>query len=118
MGRPQNKKISMQSIADAVGVARSTVSFVLNGKEKEGHINEEMAAKVREMAEEMNYDINSIARSLRTWRSYFYLFFITLYENRFLTKYCCIKNSYCYYFLCSNDKLQKDTDLLNLYITL
>jgi LacI family transcriptional regulator len=37
----------MQSIADAVGVARSTVSFVLNGKEKEGRISEEVARGLR-----------------------------------------------------------------------
>jgi len=60
----------MQSIADAVGVARSTVSFVLNGKEKEGHINDEIAKKIREKAKEMNYEPNEVARSLRTGRSY------------------------------------------------
>ena len=70
MGGLQNKKISMQSIADVVGVARSTVSFVLNGKEKEGHINEEIAEKVRETAKKMNYEFNQVARSLRTGRSY------------------------------------------------
>jgi len=70
MGKLQNTKVSMQSIADAVGVARSTVSFVLNGKEKEGHINEEIAEKIRKKAEEMNYEFNAIARSLRTGRSY------------------------------------------------
>jgi len=70
MKRLKNKKVSMQSIADAVGVARSTVSFVLNGKEKEGHINDEIAEKVREKAKEMNYEFNAIARGLRTGRSY------------------------------------------------
>jgi len=42
MEKLQNTKVSMQSIADAVGGARSTISFVLNGKEKEGCIKEEM----------------------------------------------------------------------------
>lgn len=70
MKRQQNKKVSMQSIADAVGVARSTVSFVLNGKEKEGHISEEVAEKIRETAKKMNYEVNEVARSLRTGRSY------------------------------------------------
>ena len=70
MKKQQTKKISMQSIADAVGVARSTVSFVLNGKEKEGHINDEIAKKIREKAKEMNYEPNEVARSLRTGRSY------------------------------------------------
>ncbi|MDR1667545.1 MAG: LacI family transcriptional regulator [Bacteroidales bacterium] len=60
------KRVSMQSIADVVGVARSTVSFVLNGKEKEGRISEEVAQKVRLTAKKMNYQINGIARSLRT----------------------------------------------------
>ena len=70
MGRLQNKKVSMQSIADAVGVARSTVSFVLNGKEKEGHIKKDTAEKIRKKAKEVNYEFNAIARSLRTGRSY------------------------------------------------
>lgn len=59
----------MQTIADAVGVARSTVSFVLNGKEKEGRISEDAARKVREMAKLMDYQFNEIARSLRTGNS-------------------------------------------------
>lgn len=59
----------MQSIADAVGVARSTVSFVLNNKEKEGRISDDVAKKIREAAKNMNYQFNEIARSLRTGSS-------------------------------------------------
>ena len=70
MKKLHKKKVSMQSIADAVGVARSTVSFVLNGKEKQGHIGEEIAEKIREAAKKMNYEVNEVARSLRTGRSY------------------------------------------------
>jgi LacI family transcriptional regulator len=66
MGKKNFKRVSMQSIADTVGVARSTVSFVLNGKEKEGRISEEVARKVRTTAKEMNYQINEMARGLRT----------------------------------------------------
>ena len=60
----------MQTIADAVGVARSTVSFVLNGKEKEGRISDEIALKVRTTAQSMNYQVNELARSLRTGVTY------------------------------------------------
>ncbi|MDR0698492.1 MAG: LacI family transcriptional regulator [Tannerella sp.] len=60
------KKVSMQSIADELGVARSTVSFVLNGKEKQGRIGEELAQKIRMTAKEMNYQVNVVARGLRT----------------------------------------------------
>ncbi|MDR2474091.1 MAG: LacI family transcriptional regulator [Tannerella sp.] len=66
---PIEKKISMQSIADELGIARSTVSFVLNGKERQGRISDELAQKVRQTAERMNYRINELARSLRTGRS-------------------------------------------------
>jgi len=59
----------MQNIADTVGVARSTVSFVLNGKEKEGHISKEVARKIRRTAKIMNYEVNEVARSLRTGHS-------------------------------------------------
>ena len=60
----------MQSIADAAGVARSTVSFVLNGKVKERRISEEVAKKVRAVAKDMNYQFNEVARSLRTGNSH------------------------------------------------
>jgi LacI family transcriptional regulator len=63
MKKQKNEKISMQSIADTVGVARSTVSLVLNGKEKEGHISEEVAEKIRGAAKELNYEFNAVARS-------------------------------------------------------
>ena len=66
MGRKKSDKVSMQTIANAVGVARSTVSFVLNGKEKEGRVSKEMAKKIRIVAQSMNYQINELARSLRT----------------------------------------------------
>ena len=66
MSTKKSNKVSMQTIADAVGVARSTVSFVLNGKEKEGRISDEIAQKVRTAAQSMNYQVNEVARSLRT----------------------------------------------------
>lgn len=62
----QVQKVSMQNIADVAGVARSTVSFVLNGKQKEGRISDEVANKVLETARKMNYQFNEVARSLRT----------------------------------------------------
>ena len=64
-----NKKISMQNIADAVGVARSTVSLVLNKKDKERRISEDIAKKIRNAAQDLNYHPNEIARSLRTGKT-------------------------------------------------
>lgn len=60
--------VSMQDIADRLGVSRSTVSLVLSGKAG-SKVSEAVKKKVLETAREMNYHINSLARSLRTGES-------------------------------------------------
>lgn len=55
----------MQDIADRLHVSRSTVSLVISGKAG-NRISEAMQKKVIQTAKEMNYHINSIAKSLRT----------------------------------------------------
>ncbi|MCU0363813.1 MAG: substrate-binding domain-containing protein [Bacteroidales bacterium] len=59
------KRVSLKDIASRVGVSVALVSYVLNGKEKEMRVSAEVVAKVRQAAEEMNYEPNQIARSLR-----------------------------------------------------
>lgn len=59
-------RVSIKDIAERLNVSASTVSFVLNGKEKEMKISKEMAERVRNMAKELNYTPNMAARSLRT----------------------------------------------------
>lgn len=65
-GSKNLKKVSMQDIADRLGVSKGTVSLVLSGKAEGSRISEEMCLKVRRTAEEMNYYPNEIARSLST----------------------------------------------------
>lgn len=60
------KKVSMQDIADKLGVSKGTVSLVLSGKAKGSRVSEKTANKVKKMAAEMNYYPNDIARSLST----------------------------------------------------
>lgn len=59
------KRVSLKDIAKKIGVSVALVSYVLNGKEKEMRIGSEVVRKVRQAAEEMNYEPNQIARSLR-----------------------------------------------------
>lgn len=56
-------------IAQALGISNATVSLVLNGKEKEGRVGKELAEKIRIKAKELNYEPNSLARSLRIGKS-------------------------------------------------
>ncbi len=56
-----NTKASLDDVAKALGVSKSTVSRVLSGK---GRISEETRKKVLQCAAEMNYQPNVIARGL------------------------------------------------------
>jgi LacI family transcriptional regulator len=59
------KKISLKDIATKVGVSTALVSFVLNGKEKEKRVGAEIAKKILQVARDLNYTPNQIAKSLR-----------------------------------------------------
>jgi LacI family transcriptional regulator len=59
------KRVSLKDIAKKVGVSIALVSYVLNGQEKEKRVGAEVVKKIRLAAEELNYQPNQIARSLR-----------------------------------------------------
>ncbi|MFA6946544.1 MAG: substrate-binding domain-containing protein [Pedobacter sp.] len=61
------KKTSLKDIAKKVGVSTAVVSSVLNGigKGKGIRVSTERAKKIRQIAEELNYKPNEIARSLK-----------------------------------------------------
>jgi len=59
------KRVSLKDIAAKVGVSTALVSYVLNGQEKEKRVGAEVVKRIRKAAEELNYQPNQIARSLR-----------------------------------------------------
>lgn len=59
------KRVCIKDIAEKVGVSTALVSYVLNGQEKEKRVGAEVAQRIREVAQEMHYTPNQIARSLR-----------------------------------------------------
>ncbi len=63
------KKTSLNDIAKQLGVSKTLVSFVLNGRGKEFRISDEVCRKVLETAKEMNYQPNRIAQGLRTGKT-------------------------------------------------
>lgn len=66
---PSLKKTSLKDIAEAAGVSTALVSFVLNGKKKEYRVGEETARRILKIANEMNYQPNLAAKSLRSGRT-------------------------------------------------
>ena len=63
------KKITSKDIAQELGISRSVVSFVLNGKNKEMRISDELTKKVLDLVETRNYQTNHIAKSLKTGKT-------------------------------------------------
>ncbi len=63
------KTVSLKDIALQVGVSISTVSFVLNGKEKQVRISDALAKKIKAVAKKEGYHPNKMAVGLRTGKS-------------------------------------------------
>ncbi|NLX67658.1 MAG: LacI family transcriptional regulator [Bacteroidales bacterium] len=63
------KKVSLKVIARELGVSAATVSLVLNGKNKNGRVSEEMSKKIIDKAAELNYIPNSLAKGLKMGHS-------------------------------------------------
>ncbi|QGY47016.1 substrate-binding domain-containing protein [Maribellus comscasis] len=63
------KKTSLNDIAQQLGVSKTLVSLVLNGKGKEHRISEDIQKKVKKLAKELNYRPNQIAKGLRTGKT-------------------------------------------------
>ncbi|MBI1290640.1 LacI family DNA-binding transcriptional regulator [bacterium] len=63
------KSVTMATIAQQAGVARTTVSFILSGHYRERGISEKTAERVRAIVEEMQFVPNETARSLSRRRT-------------------------------------------------
>lgn len=116
------KRVSIKDIAEKVGVSTALVSYVLNGKEREARVGEEVAAKVRKVAAEMNYQPNLIARGLKFGRTNTIglivadisnPFFATLARNIELEAQ---KNGYTVLFGSSDEQLEKSQNLINTFL--
>ncbi len=59
------KKVSLKDVAQHLGVSTALVSYVVNNKEKQVRVSEEMAKKIRKAIIELNYQPNLIAKSLK-----------------------------------------------------
>jgi LacI family transcriptional regulator len=63
------KKITIGDIAQQLGVSKTTVSFVLNGKAREKHISENLEEKILHHMERVGYRPNQFAQGLRNGKT-------------------------------------------------
>ncbi|HWE33450.1 MAG TPA: LacI family DNA-binding transcriptional regulator [Solirubrobacteraceae bacterium] len=59
------KRVTIRDVADAAGVSPAAVSYALRGL----HVSEETQERVRQLADELGYEANPIARALASGRS-------------------------------------------------
>jgi len=82
-----SKKSTIKDIAEQLGVSKALVSFVLTGKSKEKRISADMTAKVLNLAKQLNYKPNYLAKSLRTGKSNTIALIVADISNPFFAKF-------------------------------
>lgn len=80
------KKVSLEDISKELGVSKTLISFVMNGKAKEMRVSESMAEKILDKAKEMGYRPHHMARALRTGKSYTLGLIVADISNPFFSK--------------------------------
>lgn len=116
-----DKKICLKDIAEKVGVSTALVSYVLNNK-KEGRIKKSVAQKIRDVAVELNYRTNLVAKSLKTNRTYTIGLIVADISNPFSANLARIiedeadKNNYTVIFGSSDESLQRSDKLIDTFL--
>ncbi|MCX6218502.1 LacI family DNA-binding transcriptional regulator [Spirosoma sp.] len=115
-------KVSIKDIAQRAGVSTALVSYVLNGKEKESRVGQEIATKVRQIAAELNYQPSHLAKSLRSGKTHTIGLVIADISNPFFANIARVvedeakRNGYTVIIGSSDENASKSQDLLDVLI--
>jgi LacI family transcriptional regulator len=115
-----SKKLSINDIANELGVAKSTVSFILNGKAKEKRISDELAQKVLKFVEEKGYKPNQLAQSLSTGKTKMICLLVEKISDYFFSHIAfhlealAYKNGYKIIYCSTENDPEKTRQLINL----
>jgi LacI family transcriptional regulator len=116
------KKVNLKDIAEYVGVSTALVSYVLNGQTVEKQVNKLTAARITKAAEELNYQPNQIAKSLKTKKTHTIGLVVAYINFRFSTGITrsieeeAKKNNYTVIYGSSNESAEKFAKLINVMI--
>ncbi len=114
------KKISLKDIASKVGVSTALVSYVLNNQ-KSGRIRKEVALKIKQTAQELNYRPNQIAKSLKLQKTFTLGLIVADISNPFFSSLARIiedeadKNKYTVIFGSADEDAEKSCKLLHTF---
>lgn len=116
------KKVSLADVAKSLGVSKTLVSLVLNGKGDEKGINKDTQQRVRDKVKELNYKPNQFARGLRVGKSNTIGLVVADISNAFYAKMCrsiedhCTLNGYNLIICSSDEKPEKESELIGMLI--
>lgn len=116
------KKTSLKDIAQKAGVSTALVSYVLNGKEKEFRVGPQMVLRIKQIAGELNYQPNYLAKSLRSGKTQTIGLIIADISNPFFANIARIvedeakKSGYTVIIGSSDENPDKSRDLLDVFI--
>lgn len=86
MAISKKKGASIKDIAKEAGVSTSLVSFVLNGKQKQYRVNDQVADRIKEIAQRLDYKPNGFAKSLRDGTSHTIGVIVSDISNQFFAE--------------------------------
>jgi len=118
----QKNRVSLKDIANHLGVSRTLVSAVLNGKAEQYRISEETASKVLQAARELQYSPNMLAKGLRTGNSQLIGLIVTDISNPFYSSIARIVENmtaeiqYEVIFGSSDESLEKTKQLIDVML--
>lgn len=116
------KKVSIKDIAQKAGVSTALVSYVLNGKEKESRVGEEIAKKIKAIAKELDYQPNHLAKSLRSGKTHTIGLIIADISNPFFANIARVvedeakRNGYTVIIGSCDENAEKSWDLMHVLI--
>jgi LacI family transcriptional regulator len=117
-----DKKVSLKDVAKHVGVSTALVSYVLNGKEKEARVSDEMVKKIRKAAAKLKYHPNMIAKSLKSGKTNTIGLIVADISNPFFSNIARIiedeaqKQGFVVIFGSSDESHKKQQDLITVFL--
>lgn len=114
------RKVSLDSIAKELGVSKTLVSLVLNGRGDKNGISKDTQKRVLDLAKKLNYKPNLIARGLRTGKSNILGLIVADIGNPFYAKLArgiedkASKEGYDLIICSSDEKVDREAKLINM----
>ena len=115
-----SKRVSLQDLATALGLSKTLVSMVMNGKGDKIKISKATQKRVLEKAKQMNYTPNQFARGLRMGRSQTIGLIVPDISNQFYSRIARVmddefsKQNYRLLICSTEEDAEKENELIRM----